>query len=239
MNLLVKETGGRPIVVHGHGNHDLKPVFDAIRSRLSEIDPVAAGPSPDLTVITCNNGHPSLGLFEETADRLGVTVTVAGKGRSEWSNAVDKPLAIREVLETVDTEFTLYADSRDCLLLRDPVAALESFRSNYSSRQLVFGADIVNWPPVREFQRYEKGLAGPDAGRYRFLNGGCWLGRTAFCKTFFEHAMRIEPAQEAPDSEQGLLKAILPSYPEEVTLDYGTHLFFNCGFVAGDIIEIE
>ena len=239
MNLLVKETGGRPVVVHGHGNHDLKPVFDAIRSRLSEIDPVTAGPSPDLTVITCNNGHPSLGLFEESADRLGVTVRVAGQGRSEWSNAVDKPLAILDVLESVDTEFTLYADSRDCLLLRDPASALESFCRYYSSRQLVFGADIVNWPPVRDFQRYEKELAGPNSGRYRFLNGGCWLGRTAFCRTFFDRVRMAEPAPEAPDSEQGLLKAVLPSYPQEVALDYGIHLFFNCGFVAGDLIEFE
>ena len=238
MNLFVKETGGHPVVIHGHGNHDLKPVFEAVRKIFfeAEVKPVEAG--PDVTLITCNNGHESLGLLEESAKRLGVSVRVFGQNRKEWTNAIDKPQVIREALAEVDTEFTLYSDSRDCILLDSPQKARTQYEKHFPGKQLVFGADIVNWPPVLAFQRYEKKLAGSEVGRYRFLNGGCWMGRTAFCRTFFDQVAEAEPVPEAPDSEQGLLKGLLPEFSEEVALDYGTELFFNCGFVAGDIFEI-
>lgn len=239
MDLLVKETGGRPVLVHGHGNHDLKPIFDAVRTALFAKPLEKVESAGEVTLFTCNNGHPSLGLLEESAERLGVEVVVAGQGRKDWCNAVDKPQVICEALESIRTEYALYADSRDCLLLGSPDRALRVFREHFADRELVFGADIVNWPPVLSFQRYEKRLAGADAGRYRFLNGGCWLGRTRFCRKFFEEVARTEPVPEAADSEQGLLKALLPKYADEVGLDYGTKIFFNCGFVAGDIIEIR
>jgi len=239
MNLQVKETGGHPVIVHGHGNHDLKPIFDKVRQSLLSEPPIKCTVPDDLTLITCNNGHPSLGLFEDTASRVGVPVEVCGSGRRSWVNAVDKPVVILKALSRIETEFTLYADSRDCLLVGSLVGALETFESSFSGRELVFGADIVNWPPVREFQKYEKDLAGNHTGRYRFLNGGCWLGRTSFCRRFFEKVLEVEPVPEAPDSEQGLLKRLLPDYPQEVALDYGTELFFNCGYVAGDMVAFE
>jgi len=227
------------VVVHGHGNHDLKPIFDAVHAAFFEqrVDPVE--PVRDLTVITCNNGHPSLGLLEKSAELLGVDVVVAGADRKEWVNAVDKPLAILEALDLVETKFTMYADSRDCILIGTPQRAIDSFRSDFPGKQLIFGADIVNWPPVSRFAKYEKQLSGSNVSRYRFLNGGCWIGRTSFCRGFFEEVLEGDPVSEAPDSEQGLLKALLPRFPDEIGLDYGTRIFFNCGFVAGDIIEIK
>lgn len=239
MNVHVKETGGRPVVVHGHGNHDLKPIFDHIRTKVLESPATMAGPCDEVTLFTCNNGHSSLGLFESSAERLGQTVMVAGKGRSEWSNAVDKPAVILEVIRDVDSEYVLYSDSRDCLLLRPVSDALLLYQEFFGEKELVFGADIVNWPPERRFQRYEMDLAEGTSSRYRFLNGGCWMGRTEFCRKFFERAARVAPSPKAPDSEQGLLKALLPEFPSEVALDYRARLFFNCGFVAGDIIEFE
>ena len=239
MDLLVKETGGRPVLVHGHGNHDLKPIFDLVQTKLYSKPPEKVKSTGELTLFTCNNGHPSLGLLEKSAERLGVEVVVAGRGRKNWCNATDKPQVICEALESIRTEYALYADSRDCLLIGSPDRALQAFHEHFSGRDLVFGADIVNWPPVLSFQRYEKQLAGAKAGRYRFLNGGCWLGRTCFCRKFFNNVARTEPVPEAPDSEQGLLKALLPKYADAVGLDYGTKMFFNCGYVAGDIIEIR
>ncbi|MGE9290228.1 MAG: glycosyltransferase domain-containing protein, partial [Puniceicoccales bacterium] len=234
-----KETGGRPVVVHGHGNHDLKPIFTAVQEAFFEREHDSVDAGTEVSLFTCNNGHESLGLLEETAGRLGVPVQVFGQDRQEWSNAEDKPQVILEALDTIGTEYVLYADSRDCILLDSPQRALNQLRKCFADKQLVFGADIVNWPPVLEFQRYEKRLAGPDCGRYRFLNGGCWMGKTRFCREFFTEVLKMEPAREAPDSEQGLLKRLLPRYADEVALDYGTDLFFNCGFVAGDLIAFE
>lgn len=236
MEVICLETGGRPVLAHGQGNHELKPVFDRIRDYFFSQPAETFPPPRNLTLLTCNNGHESLGLFESSARRIGIPVTVGGADRSDWVNARDKPTAILEALDEIETDFVLYADSRDCVLFDDPSRAVEVFRSEFRDARLVFGADLINWPPLRKFEVYEKERAKDSGSRYRFLNGGCWIGEVGFCRLFFERLSHLEPVPEVADSEQGLIKSLLPTFPEEVAIDYGLNLFFNCGYVGGDVV---
>jgi len=229
--------GTTPALIHAQGHHDYKPLWLPIRDAFFGSSRENLTLRPDLTLVTCNNGGAAMGLFERSLDHLGLTCTVAGRGIAEWINSRDKPQALLSALNAIDTTYTLYADSRDAILIDDPNALPERFAA--SGCELLFSADRMNWPPCREFERYEDALAAGQQGDFRYLNGGLWIGRTDFCRRFFAEVAATEPVEEAPDSEQGLLKRLLPRYRDEVRLDYRCALFQNIGFVAKPILRID
>ena len=222
-------------MVHAHGHHDYKPLWPPIRQAFFESVQRHIGAAPHLTVVTCNNGHEALGLLERSLDRLGVPYLVGGEGFSDWRNSRDKPKALSEVLHRVTTAYTLYADSRDAILVGDPGVLVNRFQA--FGCELVFGADCMTWPPDPAFRRFEDSIAPSDTV-FRYLNGGVWIGRTQFCREFFETAERTAPLASAPDSEQGILRRLLPRFYPRVRLDYHCEMFQNIGFVARPIIEI-
>lgn len=226
-----------PALIHAHGHHDYKPLWPPIRDAFFNAPRRSLTVRPDLTIVTCNNGGPAMGLFERSLDHLGLTCTVAGRGVDGWINSRDKPSAIAAALASVDTAFTLYADSRDAILVDDPNLLPERFGA--FDCEMVFSADRMNWPPRRAFELYENALAAGEAGDFRYLNGGLWIGRTDFCRRFFSEVLTTQPVEEAVDSEQGLLKQLLPRHSDKVRLDYRCTMFQNIGFVAKPILRID
>ncbi len=224
------------MVVHAHGHHDYKPLWLPIRDAFFGAPPRTLALPAELTIVTCNNGHPAMGLLERSLDHLGLPYVVAGRGIEDWNNARDKPRVLLEALNSIATPLTLYADSRDAIVIDDPAVLVERFAA--FNCELVFSADRMNWPPRREFLLYENALAAADTD-FRYLNGGMWIGRTEFCRRFFSDVIATTPADEARDSEQGLLKQLLPRYQNEVRLDYRCEMFQNIGFVAKPILRIE
>ena len=107
-----------------------------------------------LTLLTCNNGRGTMGIFERSAERLGLPVLVRGQGIEPWLNSRDKPRVIRDALAGIDTEFVLYGDSRDAVLLRDPAEARDLL-AGMSGCGLLFGGDRINWPPLHRFKAFE------------------------------------------------------------------------------------
>jgi hypothetical protein len=236
--ILNRQTGTRPVVVHAHGVLVHKPAWPKIRAALFALPPSAVGPVADLTLLTCNNGHEAMGLFERSAERLGVPYLVRGAGIVPWVNSRDKPRVIRDALREIDTEFVLYADSRDAVLLADPTAARDRF-AGMDGCDLLFSADRINWPALEPFRQFERGLPGAADSEFRYLNGGVWIGRTAYCREVFTRACETAPLAEAPDSEQGILKALLPDLYPRARLDYRCEIFQNIGFVLNDIFDVE
>lgn len=232
------EYGTSPVLVHAHGSHDYKPHWLPIKEAFFAEPPQSLAAPADLTVITCNNGHQAMGIFERSVAHLGIPYEVHGRGIPQWVNARDKPRVLLEALAAIPTRYVLYADSRDAILIGDPALALQRFQSQFQAR-LVFGADRINWPPINAFQRHEKARAASVSTDFPFLNGGMWIGETAFCKQFFEYVMETDPMPEAPESEQGILKKLLPEYPDTIALDYHCHIFLNIGFLTAPVLEIE
>lgn len=230
--------GTTPLVIHAHGSHDHKPAWLPIKQAFFDLPARSVPANSEVTVITCNNGHQSMGLLERSAEHLGISYRVYGQGIHPWQNARDKPPVLFEALQEIDTPYVLYADSRDAILIDDPAKAVRRFREQFQVR-LLFGADRINWPPIRSFQLYENKLAEGETSEFKYINGGAWIGETAFCREFFKKAMETGPAAQAPESEQGILKKLLPQFEGEVAMDYRCRIIQNIGFVTQPIFDLQ
>jgi hypothetical protein len=230
--------GTEPLVVHAHGHHGNQPHWRPIRDRFFALPPAQLPACRELTIITCNNGAEAMGLLERGLDHLGLPYRVGGAGVSPWVNSRDKPVVIRDLLETVSTPYVLYADSRDALVIASPEPLVRRFQRDFDAG-IVFGADRMHWPPLSRFKRLEKGLASGQPGDFHYLNGGMWIGRTDFCHRLFQRAAGMRPVPEAPESEQGILRQLFLEHPEGIALDYRCQLFQNLGFVSSPIFSLE
>lgn len=233
-----RQFGTRPVIVHAHGPLANKPAWPRIRQALFDTPPPPVRPLGNVTILTCNNGHDAMGLLERSVERLGLPYMVAGQGIATWVNSRDKPRTILDALQTIDTDYVLYADSRDAVLLRHPEEAIERFNAMQGC-ELLFGGDRINWPALPRFREFELGLPGARDTDFRYLNGGAWVGRTKYCREFFARVVETPPIEEAPDSEQGILKALLPDCVPAVRLDYRCAIIQNIGFVLADIFDLE
>jgi hypothetical protein len=230
--------GTTPLVVHAHGHHAIKPHWQPIRDAFFASAPARVVQPQQLTIITCNNGHATMGLLERSLDHLGLRYAVGGQGIAPWINARDKPPTIYALLDKVGTEFVLYADSRDAILLDDPAPLVERFRTHFTA-ELVFSADRMHWPPVPRFKRFERALAAHEPGDFHYLNGGVWMGKTSFCREFFARALSTPAVPEAPDSEQGILRELLREFHPRIALDHRCRLFQNIGFLTAPVLRID
>lgn len=227
-----------PLVVHAHGYHVYKPYWEPIRAAFFATPPKQFGPVDNLTIITWNNGANGMGLLERSLRHLGVEATVLGASIEQWNNAVHKPQLTAAALADIDTEFVMGIDSRDALLLGDPRLLVERFTQKYACK-LLFASDLVNWPTLAHFDKFESSLPPAQGNRFRYLNGGMWIGRTDYCRSFFAEATTIPPCPEMPDSEQGILKKMYPVHYPEMYLDYRCSLFQNIGFLFSPLLELN
>ncbi|MDC3957725.1 glycosyltransferase domain-containing protein [Polyangium jinanense] len=229
--------GTRPLLIHANGIRDAKPGWIRARDAFFAQPPRQIGPVPRLTILTCNNGHEAMGLFERSCAHLGVPCLVRGQGIFPWVNSRHKPLVIHQALQEIDTEYVFFADSRDAILVDDPHLALERFEKLFDC-DLLFSGDRINWPSLKEFRQFESSLPGAKESEFRYLNSGGFIGRTAYCRTFYADAVATEPVAEMPDADQGVLKKIFSRHYPHVKLDYRCELFQNLGFVTEDPFEI-
>jgi hypothetical protein len=238
MRLVNKQFGTNPLVVHAQGFHADKPHWPPIRDAFFAQPPRQLGPAEGLAIITFNNGHQAMGLLERGLEHLGVPCHVLGRGIDPWLNSRDKPRLVLQALDELDGELILGLDSRDVLVLDDPRLIVRRFLGEFDC-DLLFSADRMSWPAIMAFKRYEDSLPGADRSDFRYLNGGAWIGRREMVRQFFAAAVETAPLPQAPESEQGILKQLLPRFHPRVQLDYQCRIFQNIGFVAGPILAIE
>lgn len=226
-----------PLVVHAQGPLSHKPHWQPIRDRFFE-SPAQQLSVDNLTVFTWNNGHEAMGVFEKSMAHLGLPCMVLGQGVKEWTNSKHKPLLTAEAMQKIETEYIMGVDSRDAILLGDPSEILRRFKTSFAC-ELVFSADLMNWPNVPNFKKFEDACAQGIDSPYKYLNSGAFIGKTAFCSEFFAAAALTDPVPQAPRADQGIFKKVFQAYYPEVQLDYKCELFQNIGFVYNQTIEIE
>lgn len=226
-----------PLVVHAGGPLKRKPHWQEIKEAFFSSPRASIGPVADLTIMTWNNGDGAMGILEKSLDHLGVPYVVKGAGVREWVNSEHKPLLAYEAVSEARTKYVMGVDSRDAIVIGDPNVIVRRFEQNFSC-EMVFGADLMNWPNVARFKRFEESLPGAAGTDFKYLNGGMWIGRTEFCREFFAAAVRAEKISEAPDSEQGILKQLLQLYHPRVGLDYRCQLFQNLWLVFDQTIKV-
>lgn len=226
----------KPLVVHAQGPLSHKPYWKPIRDRFFQ-SPAQHLSLSDLTVFTWNNGHEAMGVFEKSMAHLGLPCMVLGQEVDEWMNSKHKPLLTAEAMKHIKTEFIMGVDSRDAILLGDPSEILNRFLTRFGC-DLVFSADLMNWPNVPSFKKFEDACAEGVDTDYKYLNSGAFIGRTAFCKGFFAAAADTQPVPQAPRADQGIFKKVFQDYYPKVQLDYRCELFQNIGFVYNKTIQI-
>jgi hypothetical protein len=227
----------QPLLVHAHGAVLKNPTWPRIKAAVFSAKPCRKTVIENLSLLTCNNGNKAMGLFEQSASLRGISCIVSGFGIAPWVNSRDKPRVIYDALLGIDTEYVLYADSRDAVVVGDLSQAIERLSAKKGC-DLLFGADRINWPALPAFRTFETSLPGSQTSQFRYLNGGAWIGRTDFCREFFSVAIRTPPVPEVPESEQGILKVLFQRFYPRVQLDYRCEIFQNIGYVLDDIFEI-
>ena len=230
--------GTRPVVAHSPGFHHNPLHWAALLDAFFSTPRRFLGGRAELTVLTCNNGSEGMGLLERSLAHLGVPCTVVGRGLERWANSRHKPTTLLAGLCAAETEYVLYADSRDAIVLDDPAIALERFLERFDC-DLLFGADRLNWPPLEQFRRFEDGVSASRGSDFRYLNGGAWIGRTRFARELFLEAAGHLPAAEAPDSEQGVLKSLFQRHYPRVQLDYRCEVVQNVSLVFTPIFALD
>ena len=225
-----------PLVVHAHGSHSHKPYWQPIKDNFFSSPPQNFGNVDDLTIMTWNNGHEAMGILEKSLDHLGVPYLVKGEGIKKWINSKHKPQLTFEAVNEIKTKYVLGIDSRDAIVLDNPQKIITRFEHDFSC-ELVFGADRLNWPNLEKFKIFEESIPEARNSEFCFLNGGIWIGKTEFCKVFFQAAVQTEALPEAPDSEQGILKQLFIKYYPKVQLDYECKMFQNIGFIFRPIFD--
>jgi len=173
-----------------------------------------------------------MGCFERSLSHMGAQCVILGEGIKDWVNSRDKPRLIAQAAREAKTEFLMYADSRDAILVRPPATVIEKYLSHFDAG-LLFGADRLSWPPDRAQTRYEDQLGG-DA-QFRYLNAGAWIGRRSFVERFFAEAQQCAPVSSAADSEQGVVRQLLPKWKDQVAMDYRCEIFFNIGYLLNPV----
>lgn len=129
-------------------------------------------------------------------------------------------------------------DSRDVLVLDDPGLLVQRFQTLFDA-ELLFAGDRFNWPNSKEFKAFEDAVPGARESEFRYLSGGCWIGKTKCVREFFTATLSQEPVEGAAESEQGLLKKVFPRFHPRVQIDYTCQLFQNIGFLATPIFELQ
>jgi hypothetical protein len=229
--------GTFPSVVHAQGPHDHKPYWQPVRDKFFASETRKLKVPANLTIITWNNGHEAMGVFERSIKHLGLSCIVLGEGITNWVNSFHKPLLTYKALQSIQTEYILGVDSRDAILLQDPQIIVDLFETKFNC-DLVFSADLINWPNMAVFRKFENACAAGMNTQYRYLNSGAFIGKTEYCRSFFEKATKIKPIPEAEKADQGIFKQLFQEEYPKVQLDYHCTMFQNIGFVWQKTLEV-
>jgi len=213
--------GTHPILFHAQGRIEKSPLWD----KISNIKYIPLEDCPDLDITTWNNQNPhqflkrngkTLGIFENSLQSL--KHTVLGKNIIQWTNRA-KINATLQHLKNSESTYTLGADSSDVVILGEPLEAVSRFLK--MDCELLFNAELNFWPPdfdpkIKKFEETQ------TSSKFKYLNGGMWIGHTKFCIEFFEAANQLAQGE---GSEQVILKQMYKKFHPKVKLDHMCQIF--------------
>lgn len=249
-------TRTNPGVVHAPGTYNN---YTGIRNSLwesiirrwqrdSESDQIAHKPS-NLTILTFNTSCEK-SILETSLDRLQIEYAVLGKAETDWCNR-KKIDYLHQALSTIQTEYVMCCDAFDVLVLDMSQRCITALQE--SQCDLLFNGGRAFYPKsvqrneghlLNEWERFEKSVAH---GPFCFLNAGVWIGRTAFCRRFFQDAhtrdvrtlidqgllpARIQGSRPIGESEQVIMHWMFREYYPAVRVDSRAKIFINLSAVS-------
>jgi len=239
-------TGTSPTVIHAQGLNQprLSDYFNKLLTIFLHTDPPPCN-CQNLTVLTVTNYH-TIGSLEKSVRHLRLPDTnwmMLDGGRDFQLH--HKIAIILNSLPDIHTEYILFADSHDVLVLDlDPIID----RFNKVGCEMLFNSEPFFWPTRADYSRVEVSNPRPTVmpavfdptledrlGRdhvHRYLNSGVWIARKEFLNWLlpkylesplndlrFWHSGRIQ------SQDQIHYRHAFQQYHNKIGLDYTAELF--------------
>jgi len=209
--------------------------------------------SNQLTILTINT-RSTKGLLEQSLDLLGVPYRVGGQGVEPFHNRM-KLAIYKELLKTVTTPYVMGLDSYDVVVTGNPDHLVEKFKT--MNCDMLFNCGKNFYPDcgvnpatgkeyiTTEWREFEEQHAESD---FKYLNAGCWISKTDFCKKFFTEADNRSAAplilkgrlpeknhldyQNIIHGEQVIMHSMYHDFYPRVRLDYHCDCFLHLSAVC-------
>ena len=233
MHFKNKVFGTQPSVVHNHSPAPKQDMWDQILDVFFSKEAQQIGPSSELAIISFSTPHNTDLFLRTCLNHLGIPAIIKPLTRSAQS--IFTPLC--EAIEEASTPYVMFLHPHDALLIRDPISIIHTFEKHFGNKEMLFSGDLVSWPPLPAFMKFEKDLVEGAASDFKHLNGGVWLGKQAFCLNFIRKASSIKPLRGLPHSPQAVLRQIFAAHYPKAQIDHQCRIFQNIGYVNQPIFE--
>ena len=181
----------------------------------------------NLTIVTVST-YSEKSIFEQSLDFLGIVnyVVLSKLIETVW-HGMYKIKWILEFLQSgkCKTEYLLYCDARDTILIDDPQRVLDIFET--MECELIFNSTkqkrgiLWHMPQFLDWMR----IVAKKGGRY--LNAGAFIGKTKFIQQVLESAVTLIGRFPRPYSDQEILRYLHPAFYPEMDIDYCNHIFYR------------
>ena len=171
-----------------------------------------------LTVLTAAfySDRSKIRLLEDTCERNGLTLKAYGLG-VDYKGYVDAKITeLLRALVNVKTEYVLYCDGRDSIVLAEEEEIMETYEDVRNGDDLVFGADEKCFPHEGLGWAFERTAEGKPhlinkwkkKDRHRiYMNAGVFMGKTEYVKECLMSLWRFyqskRSSSEFPEDDQG------------------------------------
>jgi hypothetical protein len=186
----------------------------------------------EVKIITFNNRNYK-SLLEKNLDFLCLDYLVLGKEIKNWTNR-QKIRLLRENLDQVSEEFILVLDADDVAIISSLEDIVEKFLS--FECEVLFNADAFPWPTEPAYMMLEEAI---HDGPFRYLNSGCFFGKTKFCKNLFFDCMYYKDkiTESNKYSDQVKLKLFYIKNPK-IKIDHKCQIFQVITINYNEFVEI-
>ena len=163
-----------------------------------------------------------------TCKKTGINITNVFPEGATWRGLYDKVFYTYEFLKQCDSEYVLFLDGYDTVVLTSPQELVNRFQA--AGCDILYSGEKTMYPPAIEASRIEGG------GIFPYINSGCFMGRRESLLLF--HELLIEKLSDsefmasyiaqACQNDQGLVRLLAGNFNEaNIRVDYSSLLFLT------------
>lgn len=226
-------TGSYPLVIHAP---DESEIWHDIMRRFNAMPCHEATNSDQLLIITWNNFKTS--PLEECLEKRKIPFKAMGKEVTVWNNLQKFNLNL-DAIKYSNCKYAMGLDAHDVLFIGDPAEAVRRFEE--TDCDLLFNCETNFYPdfPIDYYVENKAFQTKVGKGKYRYLNSGSWIGKSEFCKEFFEECRKVRLWEmfdctgrlNLYNCDQSVVHSIFKKYHPRVQLDYSCRIFFNISLI--------
>ena len=175
--------------------------------------------------------------MKDSCERMGLPLVMYGLGEGFPGFYEGKVVRLLEALRGVDTEYVLFCDARDTVILRDEKAIVDAYKSAAKSTgsKIVFCADRKCFPYPELSGVFEKIGEGHTAStclwkganvRRVFLNAGVFMSTRKYLVKCLNRLMSMYAPEQTdfPEDDQGWWCRAVAQGLVDISIDYKCEL---------------